>query len=36
MPAFGRLATETAEQTFVFGYRERLDWDELSSIACGR
>jgi hypothetical protein len=29
MPAFGRQATETAEQTFVFGYRERLDWDEL-------
>ena len=34
--AFTRLATETAEETFVFGYRERLDWDDLANRVFSR
>ncbi len=34
--AFTRLAAETAEETFVFGYRERLDWDELVNRVLSR
>ena len=34
--AFTRLAAETAEETFVFGSRDRLDWDDLANRVFSR
>ena len=34
--AFTRLAAVTAEETFVFGSRDRLDWDELANRVFSR
>jgi hypothetical protein len=34
LPAFATAAAATAEAAYVFGYRERLDWDELVERAC--
>jgi Zn-dependent protease with chaperone function len=33
LPAFATAAASTAEAAYVFGYRERLDWDELVARA---
>jgi Zn-dependent protease with chaperone function len=32
IPDFAKAASATAEESYVFGYRERLEWDDL----CGR
>ena len=29
IPTFAKLAAATAEETFMFGSRERLEWDDL-------
>jgi Zn-dependent protease with chaperone function len=34
VPAFAATAAAAAERCYVFGYRERLDWDELVARVC--
>lgn len=34
VPAFAATAAAAAENCYVFGYRERLDWDELVARVC--
>ncbi len=34
LPGFAAAAAATAENAYVFGYRERLEWDELVARAC--
>lgn len=33
IPAFAKAAAATAEEVYVFGYRERLEWDDLVARA---